>query len=279
MRVVSWAVAAFAVIGALSPIWGFEALYQHGLWGEQLPLPPEGGATTMLEDALWVALGEAPRGPVEVLWAGNYFRRQSPGRSAVNAVAREVVYQDRTRRLPGLHHHLKMGAVSVWLSRHRTAAQLKRVLADTSPFGRNTRGASSATRAYFGVPLEWLTIGQIALLAAMPQQPSKDPWCHAEAVMKRRAFVLRRLRDLGLISNAMSEPNSVLPVECAQAAFLNSLASNPLASSSEPASNILKPNCEPDDCQRLAPIFATADSGTRVTIANKFAFLYAGNTV
>lgn len=221
MRVVCRGVAAFAAIVALSPIWGFEGVYQFGLWGEALPLPPKGGATTVMEEAIWVALGEVPDEPVEVLWVGNFFKRQSPGRAALFATARQVVYEDRSRQLRRWQHQVKVGAVSVWLSRHRTAAELKRVLADTSPFGRNAWGASSAARAYFGVPVERLTIGQIALLATMPQQPGRDPWFHAESVMRRRAVVLGRLRDFGVISavehsNAMIEKSSVLPAECAR---------------------------------------------------------------
>jgi hypothetical protein len=207
----------------LSPIWGFELLYHYGLHGEALPEPPpKTAAATLMQDALWLASGETLGAGIEPLWAGNYFRAfnraaAARGRAAANIVARYVFRRNRERRLRTLEHHLRSAAVLVWLTRHRTEGDLKQYLVERSFFGRDTSGVSDAAVAYFGAPLSQLTVGQVALLAGLPQAPSRfDPSCSPERALKRRAFVLERLRSNGRVSEeqfrrANDEPMTVLP--------------------------------------------------------------------
>jgi hypothetical protein len=61
--------ASCGLAAGLSPVWGFELVYRYGLWGEELPPPPRDPTVMprVLEEALWVSLGETPGAGIEPL--------------------------------------------------------------------------------------------------------------------------------------------------------------------------------------------------------------------
>ncbi len=70
-----------------------------------------------------------------------------------------------------------------------------------APYGRNIRGAEAASQAYFGKRAADLSLGEAALLAGLPQSPSRfRPDRYPDAARARRRTVLRRMRELGMIT-------------------------------------------------------------------------------
>jgi len=70
-----------------------------------------------------------------------------------------------------------------------------------APYGGNISGAEAAARFYFGRSARDLTLGQAALLAGLPQSPSRyRPDRHFDRAIGRRSVVLRRMLQLGMIS-------------------------------------------------------------------------------
>lgn len=68
--------------------------------------------------------------------------------------------------------------------------------------GSNAYGVEAAARTYFGKHASELTIAECAMIAGLPQSPSaSNPYRHPEAAKKRQEHVLRRMRDLGWISD------------------------------------------------------------------------------
>ena len=84
------------------------------------------------------------------------------------------------------------------------------------PFGNGIEGVARASEAYFGHDVSTLTLGEAALLAGVPQAPSRfEPWRRREASLRRRAVVLRRMAAAGVISRAslaasIAEPPATL---------------------------------------------------------------------
>src|SRR3954471_13152362 len=80
-------------------------------------------------------------------------------------------------------------------------------------FGHRAYGIEAAARAFFGVHAKELTLSQAALLAGMPQSPSAyDPFDNPEAALRRRAEVLRAMRDNGAISDARYRAGLLMPL-------------------------------------------------------------------
>ena len=69
--------------------------------------------------------------------------------------------------------------------------------------GQRAYGFSSAARIYFGKPLKDVSIAQAAMLAGLPQAPSTvNPVVNPKRAQARQRLVLKRMRDLGYITEA-----------------------------------------------------------------------------
>ncbi len=69
-----------------------------------------------------------------------------------------------------------------------------------APFGGNVVGIEAASRHWFGKPAGECTLAEAALLAGLPNSPERfRPDRHPEAAMRRRAVVLRRMLEEGMI--------------------------------------------------------------------------------
>jgi penicillin-binding protein 1C len=90
------------------------------------------------------------------------------------------------------------------------ATQMERSLSKTeileqylnrAPFGANLVGAEAASVRYFGKRARDLSLPEAALLAGLPQSPTRHrPDIHPESAARRRAYVLARLLATGAIT-------------------------------------------------------------------------------
>ena len=68
-------------------------------------------------------------------------------------------------------------------------------------YGDGTYGVEAAAKHFFGVNAKDLTLAQAAMLAGLTQNPvATDPINHPQAAIDRRAVVINRMLELGLIS-------------------------------------------------------------------------------
>jgi penicillin-binding protein 1A len=85
--------------------------------------------------------------------------------------------------------------------------------------GHHAYGVKAAAENYFHKELDELTLGEMALIAGLPQAPSRySPFAHPEASSRRRAYVLKRMAEDGMITEverarAAAEPIRVFPME------------------------------------------------------------------
>jgi penicillin-binding protein 1A len=79
-------------------------------------------------------------------------------------------------------------------------------------FGQRAYGVAAAAEVYFGKPLNQLSVAQAAMLAGLPQAPSRyNPVTNPQRAAERRRYVLQRMLALRYIDadtahRAMSEP-------------------------------------------------------------------------
>ncbi|NOK33914.1 PBP1A family penicillin-binding protein [Corallococcus exercitus] len=85
--------------------------------------------------------------------------------------------------------------------------------------GHHSYGVQSAAENYYRKDVRDLTLGEMTLIAGLPQAPSRySPFLRPEAAKKRRSYVLGRMLVEGMISKeehdqANAEPVKVYPVE------------------------------------------------------------------
>ena len=95
-------------------------------------------------------------------------------------------YVEAFRALKIERRHDKLWIVSQYLNR--------------APFGSNLVGVEAAANGWFGKRARDLGIGEAALLAGMVQAPSRfRPDRHLDRALKRREYVLGRMRACGMI--------------------------------------------------------------------------------
>ena len=80
--------------------------------------------------------------------------------------------------------------------------------------GKEAIGIQAAARAYFNKPAKDLTLSESALLAGLPQAPSEyNPFKSPGAATARRNEVLRKMADLGYISDSEAQAAIAQPLE------------------------------------------------------------------
>ncbi|MFN8601199.1 MAG: PBP1A family penicillin-binding protein [Candidatus Binatia bacterium] len=80
-------------------------------------------------------------------------------------------------------------------------------------FGSGTYGIAAASNGFFGVPPSELTLPQAALLAGLPQAPSRyDPRRHMDEAIARQHYVLERMRIAGFITQQQYDEAIATPI-------------------------------------------------------------------
>src|SRR5204863_2623710 len=83
--------------------------------------------------------------------------------------------------------------------------------------GQRAYGFASAANVYFGKSLAELTAGEAAMLAGLPQAPSRqNPFVNPKRAQERQQYVLRRMQDVGWLSpeqykKALAQPLRLNP--------------------------------------------------------------------
>lgn len=205
----------------LSPLCLLEGLATFVRSGAALPRLNPAPHVDRVHRVLWTTIEAGPMNDVVPLWPWRmtrlFTRSPSPGLGIATLVARrEVLAQLERGHLRGSVHAATLG-LTVWLTRHATGEQLAVAAADSMYFGRTAHGVEQGAQLWFGKQPRDLSWAQAATLAGLVQNPQGlDPACRSFQAMKRRHFLLSRLRDLKVTTqrefeDADAEP--LLPVE------------------------------------------------------------------
>ncbi|SDR15444.1 penicillin-binding protein 1C [Pseudoxanthomonas sp. CF385] len=143
--------------------------------------------------------------------AGQFVRHGrvvSGGSTLTMQVARML---DRHSRTPWGKAKQMLRAVQ--LEAHLSKREILTLYLERAPFGGTIEGVEAASWAYLGKPASRLSHAEAALLAVLPQSPSRlRPDRHPEAAQVARDKVLQRMADLGVWSPAEVEDAGIEPV-------------------------------------------------------------------
>ncbi|MCA1732712.1 MAG: transglycosylase domain-containing protein, partial [Acidobacteria bacterium] len=96
---------------------------------------------------------------------------------------------------------MREAVVALRLEQRLTKREIAALYLNLAPFGNQYRGLERASRGYFGVGPDRLTVAQTALLAGLPQRPSAlDPRRNLDGARRRQRLVLERMASAGSIS-------------------------------------------------------------------------------
>lgn len=136
------------------------------------------------------------RAGLQYLWHG----RIVSGASTLTMQTARLLDQRHERTAGG---KLRQMLRAVQLERRLSKQQILDLYLRLAPFGGNVEGVRAASLAYFGKEPRRLSLGQAALLVALPQSPeARRPDLKGNSAGIARRRVLERARAAGLISQA-----------------------------------------------------------------------------
>src|SRR5262245_48727909 len=92
------------------------------------------------------------------------------------------------------------------LEREFTKQEILALYLNVIFFGHRSYGVAAAAETYFGKQLDDLTLGEAAILARVPQWPSKyNPRENPGGAVDRRKYVLRRMVELGYVDQVTAD--------------------------------------------------------------------------
>jgi len=113
------------------------------------------------------------------------------GGSTISQQVAKLLLQSRSR---GLGQKLRETVLALRLERRFTKRELLAMYLNHAPYGNRITGVARASRAYFGVGPEQLTVAQAAFLASLPQRPSAfNPLRDPEKARPRQLSILARM--------------------------------------------------------------------------------------
>ena len=134
------------------------------------------------------------------------------GGSTITMQVARNFFLSRDKTLP---RKLTEAALAYKIEQALSKDQILEVYMNQIYLGQRSYGFSSAARTYFGKPLESLTLAETAMLAGLPQNPSRhNPVANPERAQQRQHTVLRRMFELKHITEAqyrraLAEPLNV----------------------------------------------------------------------
>ncbi len=103
--------------------------------------------------------------------------------------------------------------LSIELERRYSKDQIFEMYLNEIYYGQGAYGVEAASQTYFRKSARELTLAESALLAGLPQSPSRlDPSVYAEEAKERRNFVLDRMKQIGKITEREAEAAKAEPV-------------------------------------------------------------------
>jgi penicillin-binding protein 1A len=116
------------------------------------------------------------------------------------------------------------------MERDFTKEQILTTYLNVIPYGQRARGIAAAAETYYGKRLQDLTVAQAATLAGISQRPSvQNPITNPKAAEARRAYVLRRMKELGHIDETTAAAAAREPVASRGFALLSDVEADYVA--------------------------------------------------
>ena len=110
-----------------------------------------------------------------------------------------------TRERAGMAGYLRKAnevALTFKIEQELTKDQILELYINQIFLGQRSFGFAAAARAYYGKPLDQVTVAEAAMLAGLPKAPSTfNPFANQKRAELRQLYVLRRMHELGYLKD------------------------------------------------------------------------------
>ncbi len=160
----------------------------------------------------WQHPGVDPLAVCRAVWQNCCGRRVVSGASTLSTLVIRLTHPPSKRRVRvKVREYFQALQIDARLSKEEILTQYL----NRAPFGGNVVGIQAASRRYFDKDWSDLSLAEAAVLAGLPQSPSRlRPDRHPERALQRRAYVLGRMRALGIITDGEYAAARAEPLVC-----------------------------------------------------------------
>ena len=124
-------------------------------------------------------------------------RRSQGGSTITQQVARSLLLSPEKTYLRKLKEAILAWRIDSLLSKD----EILSIYLNQIYLGGGAHGVAAAAHVYFGKQVQELTLGEMAILAGLPQAPSRySPFGHLERARQRQRYVLNRMAEDGYVS-------------------------------------------------------------------------------
>ena len=168
-------------------------------------------ATIAIEDKrFWHHHGVDPIAVFRSAWLNITHRKILMGASTLSMQVIRLL-EDRPRTFP---NKIIEAAHAIWLETIYSKQEILRLYFELAPYGGNIHGVKAASWRYFKKYPKDLSLAECALLAGLPQSPSRlRPDRHPERAQKRREMVLQSMLANGFIARDQFDLSNKEPVK------------------------------------------------------------------
>jgi penicillin-binding protein 1A len=147
------------------------------------------------------------RAALKNIWAGGVHQG---GSTITQQVARDMFLGSERK----LKRKMSEIYISFMMEAEFSKEEIFSLFANKTFLGERAYGVAAAAEVYYGKTLDQLSIAEMATIAGIPSAPSKvNPVANPEAARNRRAYVLRRMLEIGAITQAEHDEANASPVE------------------------------------------------------------------
>ncbi len=130
-----------------------------------------------------------------------------------STITQQYVKNRLVRSGRNVRRKVQEASLAYQLEQRYSKERILELYLNTIYFGNGNYGVQAASRGYFGVDVERLSLGQAALLAGIIRAPNRtDPYEYADSAAVRRRVVLDKMVALGKISSTDSRAAEAEPL-------------------------------------------------------------------
>jgi penicillin-binding protein 1A len=167
---------------------------------ERIPKDLQNAVIAIEDERFYQHSGLDFRGLIRAVWQnlrGGDLTQQG-GSTITQQLARNIYLSSRKT----LSRKLKETMLAVQIERNWSKRQILEMYMNQVYFGSRAYGVQAAAKIYFGKDVEKLNLAECALIAGLPQRPSKlSPYHNLEAATRRRNLVLAKMAEQGYITS------------------------------------------------------------------------------
>jgi len=177
---------------------------------ERIPAHLEQAFVSAEDQRFWDHPGFDTVGIVRAAWANFRGGQVSQGASTITQQATRMLLLNRAKTIS---RKIKELILSVRIERELTKREILHLYLNQVYLGHGAYGVAAASEVYFGKTVEQLTVAEAAMLAGLPQAPSKySPHLNYDLARQRQLYVLGRMSDDGFLSPQEAESAYRQPV-------------------------------------------------------------------